>query len=115
MRTRDEVIEKLELVIADVGLPGTLVSDGAKVQITGFQRGVSQEWHSSGGINALHSTGEWQKPANVGQRHRNGKLHARDGGSAKSTLALCFGYIFLCQKQVSTLRTRVRYMKRSLE
>ena len=30
MRTRDEVIEKLELFIADVGSPGTLVSDGAQ-------------------------------------------------------------------------------------
>ena len=30
MRARDEVIEKLQLIIADVGSPGTLVSDGAQ-------------------------------------------------------------------------------------
>ena len=30
MRTRDEVIEKLEQLIADVGSPGTLVSDAAQ-------------------------------------------------------------------------------------
>ena len=30
MRTRDEVNEKLEHFIADVGSPGTLVSDGAQ-------------------------------------------------------------------------------------
>ena len=30
MRTRDEVIEKLQLFIVDVGSPGTLVSDGAQ-------------------------------------------------------------------------------------
>ena len=33
---------------------------GTRVQITGFQRGVSQEWHSAGVLSALHSTGEWQ-------------------------------------------------------
>ena len=50
MRTRDEVIEKLELFIADVGSPGTLVSDGAQeYKPRGFnevcrKNGIRQEY-----------------------------------------------------------------------
>ena len=50
MRTRNEVIEKLELFIADVGSPGTLVSDGAQeYKSRGFnevcrKNGIRQEY-----------------------------------------------------------------------
>ena len=39
------------------------------------------------------------KSSACGHCHRNGGVHARDSGSAKATLGICFGYIFLCQKQ----------------
>ena len=50
MRTRDDVIEKLELFIADVGSSGTLVSDGAQeYKSRGFnevcrKNGIRQEY-----------------------------------------------------------------------
>ena len=35
--------------------------------------------------------------------HWKGEVHDRDSGSAKTNLALCFGFIFLCQKQMIPL------------
>ena len=84
MGKRDEVFEKLERFIANVGSPETLVSDGAQeYKSQSFDKSVSQEWFLALLPSALHSTEEWQN---------------RDSGSAKATLAICFGYIFLCQK-----------------
>ena len=57
------------------------------------KRRVLQEWQSEGVLSASHSTGEWQNRARVGHCHRNGQIHARDGGSAEATLAICFGYV----------------------
>ena len=53
MRTRDEVLEKLKLFIADVGSPGTLVSDGAQeYKSRGFnevcrKNGIRQEYSAT--------------------------------------------------------------------
>ncbi len=55
-----EVLEKLELFLADVGKPQTLVLDGAlEFKSRGFSC-VQKEWHSALVLGALHSANERQ-------------------------------------------------------
>ena len=116
MRTRGEVDQKLELFLADVGSPGTLVSDGAHEYKS---RGVNEVCRETG---IRRSTQRFTLNRKMAKSSGRGALSQEWPGEcsrrrvclSKKVWPYALATPFYVKKDVPTLRTTVRRMKCSL-